>query len=165
MVGEISQMLRRLSSLMILGWIGLAGQPAFPQRACFGEASNVTVQVQQGQVIATYAGTSGFGLRTDSASDTGGARVDRAYLELIFWGGEWQTAVNPSRNDVVAAIQNILQGPYLSQLSQYGFLSLTLGAVTSIASDPPKTLSSGDVGAALWNLIQNKQLPAPDTYL
>ena len=59
----------------------------------------------------------------------GGAVVGSARLVLLFWGEFWQTANNPSAADITAAVTDIVNSPYLSELSQYGFRSLTI--------DPP----------------------------
>jgi stage V sporulation protein SpoVS len=110
-------------------------------------------------LVALY-NVKGDAVPSDSISDHGGARILDGVLELIFWGAAWQTATGPSRADIVQAVQAMIAGPYLSELSQYGFRSLVLRGTTIVLEPkPPKT---DEVGKMVWNAIDSGVFPEPD---
>src|SRR5260370_13931771 len=112
--------------------------------------------------MVTYS-SDGCATSADSASNKNhGRTVDTAVLQLIFWGHDWQTASNSSQADITAAVQSILRGPYLSRLSQYGFVSLQLAFPKSILSDPPATYVFSDISKAVWGAISAGDLPQPN---
>src|SRR3954447_5836666 len=75
----------------------------------------------------------------------GGAIITTARLVLLFWGDFWQTATNPSVTDIHQAVSQILASPYLSEVMQYGFESLTLDPpMIVISPEPPFPSFSGD---------------------
>ena len=56
-----------------------------------------------------------------AVSNGGGAIGTGLPVQLIFWGNAWnQAATSPSAGAVVSAVQNILRGPWMSGLRQYG---------------------------------------------
>jgi len=115
-----------------------------------------------GKLVALY-NVPGDAGPTDAVSDQGGARIVDGVVELIFWGSAWQTATSPSRQSVTQAVQNMLTGPYLSELSQYGFRSVVLrGTTTILQPGPPATFSTSDVGDVIWNAIDSNVFPEPD---
>jgi hypothetical protein len=100
---------------------------------------------------------------SDSVTDQGGARILDAVVELVFWGSAWRTASNPSRAAIIGAVQTLLSGPFLSELRQYGFRSVSLrGTTTVIQPGPPATFSTSDVGDMVWNAIDSNVFPEPD---
>jgi hypothetical protein len=83
-------------------------------------------------------------------------------LVPIFYGSTWLTST-PSNNDVMSAIQNALSSPYLSQLDQYGFSSLTVKQpVLKMDPNPPAQHSNDNPGDIVWSLINNHVFPEPD---
>lgn len=48
-----------------------------------------------------------------------GRASTHAEIVPIFWGSYWSSGTNPSRSQVVGAIQHIVNGPYLAALNQY----------------------------------------------
>jgi len=100
----------------------------------------------------------------DRAHDAGGPKVGAVDLELLFWGDAWRTATAPSTNDVINAMQQLVDSPYLSALHQYGFTSLHLRGAT-LVSDPgpgyPK-FSADNVRDFVWALIDDDVFPEPD---
>ena len=40
-------------------------------------------------------------------------------VQLVFWGSQWNTQSNPSKNQIISATQSIISGPYFSKLRQY----------------------------------------------
>lgn len=94
----------------------------------------------------------------------GGAIVTHARLAPLFWGDFWKTASNPSANDIHQAIASILQSPYLCEVMQYGFQSLSLDAGMIVTSPEPSfpTYSGSDVKDMVWDLIDDDRFPEPD---
>jgi hypothetical protein len=100
---------------------------------------------------------------TDSVSKQGGPQIVTADLELVFWGSRWGNATNPSSNDVIAGVKKILAGPYLSQMTQYGYQSINLRGVTFVtAPDPPFNYTDDNVGDKVWDLTDRGLFPEPD---
>jgi hypothetical protein len=99
----------------------------------------------------------------DFVTNHGGPQIVTADIELIFWGSRWSNATLPAAADVTAAVKDILSGPYLSQMAQYGFQSLHLRGITYLTSpDPPTNYTGDDVTARVWDLIGSDQFPEPD---
>lgn len=90
--------------------------------------------------------------------------VGSADLQLLFWGDFWNTAVNPSTGDITAAVTAILASPYLSELEQYGFNSLTMRKpLVVVDPGPPGGVYSGDDAKNMvWALIDDGHFPEPD---
>ena len=116
-------------------------------------------------IVGTSAGAlglynvSGDAISSDFASNHGGPLIVSTPIQLIFWGSKWATAANPSSNQVISAVQSILAGPYLSQMSQYSFHSMTLRGVTYVTTnDPNPNYSSTDPYDLVWNLIDNRRV-------
>jgi hypothetical protein len=51
--------------------------------------------------------------------DNGGVILTNVNLQLIFWGSAWSRAPTPSDTQIENAVINILNGTYMSALSQY----------------------------------------------
>jgi hypothetical protein len=93
----------------------------------------------------------------------GGAIVDNARLVLIFWGDYWKTATEPSLWDIYVAASQILGSPYLSELEDYGFQSLTLDPPIILSPGPPTpTYTGSDAKNRVWDLIDDGHYPEPD---
>jgi hypothetical protein len=94
----------------------------------------------------------------------GGAIASGVPVELVFWGSAWNTPANSAlRAQVVAALSGLIAGPYFSQLKQYGANRPSFrGAVTLVSPGPPTNFDDGDVGDALWNMIDANVFPEPD---
>jgi hypothetical protein len=98
--------------------------------------------------------------------DNGGAVIEIARVQLIYWGSAWAASPAPSPSDgqVTAAVETILHSSYMTGLAQYrqigrGYLS---GSTIISNSDPPNPFSDSDVGNFLEARIQDGTLPAPD---
>jgi hypothetical protein len=98
-----------------------------------------------------------------SLSFEGGAIVGTARLVLLFWGEFWQTATNPSVADIHQAADEILNSPYLREMTQYGFLGLSLDPPTIVLRPGPAfpTYSSSSVRDMVWALIDDDVFPEP----
>lgn len=94
----------------------------------------------------------------------GGAIITTARLVPLFWGEFWRNATNPSVSDIHQAITQILLSPYLSEVMQYGFQSLTLDPARIVVSPGPPfpTFSGDDPKNMVWDLIDDGHFPEPD---
>ena len=72
-------------------------------------------------------------------SDRGAQKLRNVNVVLIFWGREWVD--QRLANLVTNAVQNLLAGPYMSYLAQYGVRRGSLwGVIFATAGDPPTPL-------------------------
>jgi hypothetical protein len=94
----------------------------------------------------------------------GGAIITSSRLVPLFWGDFWRAASNPSVGDIHQAIAQILASPYLSEVIQYGFESLSLDPARIVVSPGPSspTFSGVAVKDMIWDLIDDGQFPEPD---
>jgi hypothetical protein len=94
----------------------------------------------------------------------GGAIASGVPAVLIFWGDAWDQPDNSLlRAQVIASLTGLLAGPYFSAVKDYGAGRPSFaGAYTLTSPNPPATFDDGDVGDALWNLIDANDFPEPD---
>jgi hypothetical protein len=94
----------------------------------------------------------------------GGAIASGVPVQLIFWGSLWNTPANSQlRAQLVASAAGLIAGPYFRELKQYGAARPTFrGAITMTGPNPPSSFDDGDVGDAVWNLIDANVFPEPD---
>src|SRR5436305_942149 len=79
----------------------------------------LTLEVLEDRTTPTILFSPKYG--AEVATDHGGFKLANDPVYLIFWGSYWSTPrVSPSVATLDAAARNILTGPYLSGLSQYG---------------------------------------------
>jgi hypothetical protein len=99
-----------------------------------------------------------------NVSNGGGAIGTGLPLQLIFWGSAWnQASTSPSAGTIVASVQNILRGPWMSGLRQYGIRRCSFGGSTVVTSPgPPGTYNDNNVQDLIWSLIDDNQFPEPD---
>lgn len=100
-------------------------------------------------------------------TNNGGATVSAAPVQLIFWGSDWDKATaTPSVDQIVRAVLDILAGPYMSALRQYGIKCSSFGGAFVVTSPPPPflphTFDDGDVNDLIWELIDEGHFPEPD---
>ena len=102
---------------------------------------------------------------------------------LIFWGSAWLATPQPVpySADIIIAVSNILNSPYLSKVDQYDnrlhyghpsehgslagttFVSSAAGPAGSQSpADPPNPFPDNAVTLLVTNLIANRTLPNPD---
>jgi hypothetical protein len=98
------------------------------------------------------------------ANNGGGAIGSGLPVQLIFWGSRWNlAATSPSASAVVSAVQNILRGPWMSGLRQYGIRRSGFGGAMVVTSPgPPASYNDSDVRDLIWALIDDDQFPQPD---
>jgi hypothetical protein len=86
------------------------------------------------------------------------------HVQLIFWGLQWAGNPNPLANLVIGAVQNLLAGPYMSYLAQYGIgRGSLLGTTFVTGADPPNPFSYSNVGNFIIAQLDNDNLPEPDS--
>jgi hypothetical protein len=103
-------------------------------------------------------------------SSQGGAIATGAPVQLLFWGQDWQTRLDPRTggllaNSFTAAVQSILAGPWMSGLRQYGIKHCPFGSSSVVPTDPPflpHTFDNGDVENLIQSRIDAGQFPEPD---
>ena len=102
-------------------------------------------------------------------SDDGGRRMSGAMVYVIFWGHAWTTNPPPSPAplDICADMMNIMRGPYLSGLVQYGVESVgTVGVATLAAAYidtralPPWDYLMTDVNYEAWLAMTSGPIPS-----
>jgi hypothetical protein len=95
-------------------------------------------------------------------TDKGAQKLTNMHLVLIFWGVEW--AGSPLVTPVVNAVQNLLAGPYMTYLTQYGVRRANLwGTVFATGGDPPSPFSYANVGQFNISQLDADNLPEPDS--
>jgi hypothetical protein len=95
-------------------------------------------------------------------TDRGAQKLTNAHLVLIFWGREWAGSLLAT--GVVNAVQNLLAGPYMSYLAQYGVRRANLwGTFFATNIDPPSPFTYADVGTFIRNQLDGDNLPEPDS--
>ena len=118
--------------------------------------------VDGGMIVHLYSDPSDAN-SSDSVSYHGGPRVQTVALELVFWGPAWnQVATTPSMAQITDAVSQILAGPYLYELKQYGYQSAAIHGTTVVASAPPSPYTYEDIANMIWNLIDQGEFPEPD---
>ncbi len=140
---------------------GVVSQPDIDHGNKPAQATPVDFVLDGSQVVARY-GVNGDANNGDSVSSHGGPIVVSNDVQLIFWGNWWKSASNPGTGDVIGMVQDVLGGPYLSELTQYGFLNLSVRKPILVASDPPSSFNSGDVDNLVWDLIDQGTFSEPD---
>src|SRR5579884_109939 len=118
----------------------------------------INTLIQPTRIVYEYATSNAVTF----AGSEGGPVADGARLELLFWG-PWDDPNPFSVSDVAQAVANILASPYLTELSQYGVNSITMGSATIVLSPgPPGSSFSGtDAADMVWSLIDDGHFPQP----
>jgi hypothetical protein len=99
-----------------------------------------------------------------NVSNGGGAIGTGLPVQLLFWGSAWnQPSTSPSAATILASVQNILSGPWMSGLRQYGIRRCNFGgAVVVTGPAPPVTYNDNNVQDLIWALIDDNKFPEPD---
>jgi hypothetical protein len=102
--------------------------------------------------------------RPINISNDRGAIGSAVPVQLIFWGSGWnQASTDPSAGVIVASVQQILKGPYLSGLRQYGVKRCRFGGSLVVTSPaPPTSFDDGNVQDVVLALIDDGHFPEPD---
>jgi hypothetical protein len=144
---------------------GLVAPPAHARRAEVPTPGGA-------DVVAVKFNGPGDAPSTTTSTDLGGPKLSQSTrVNLIFWGGAWNSnpQPNPSAQTIVNDAASILAGPYLSSLSQYNVFGITseFGGIGNRAflltsSNPPATFNTGTIANFIVGLIDNGTLDEPD---
>lgn len=89
-----------------------------------------------------------------------GKTLTNIHVQLIFWGAWWNS--NPLASQVNAALANLLSGPYMTYLAQYGVHRGNIKGMTFAGDSEPGTFSFNSVGNFVTGLLDGDRLPEPD---
>jgi hypothetical protein len=87
-------------------------------------------------------------------------KLTNVHIQLIFWGAWWNG--NPLAGQVTTAIGNLLAGPYMSYLKQYGVSRGRIRGTTFANDSEPGSFAANAIRDFILNLIDNDRLPEPD---
>jgi hypothetical protein len=85
-------------------------------------------------------------------------------IYLIFWGSQWDSSAEQAlKSSIENSVTDILSGPYLSGLKQYGSdgIASYAGSVVNSSATPNK-FSHDNIQDVISNAIENQGLPEPD---
>jgi hypothetical protein len=141
---------------------------------------NIDENIKKSELNSNFAGNSGIvATRHDPSlsetasggdagpgttfTDKGGVILTNVNLQLIFWGSAWSRGrPTPSDTQIENAVINILNGTYMSALSQYrGIGKGTYRDKVMVTEDPPNPFSNHDVKDFVNRLITNRTVPKP----
>jgi hypothetical protein len=89
-----------------------------------------------------------------------GETLHNVHVQLIFWGAWWNN--NPLASQVHDALVNLLAGPYMTYLAQYGVRRGNVKGVTFAGDSEPGTFTFKSVTGLVTNLLDDDRLPEPD---
>jgi hypothetical protein len=101
-------------------------------------------------------------------SSNGGSVLKNVHVHLIYWGSAWAGNLNALAGQITNAVQNMLAGPYMTYLAQYGVGRGSLYRTTYVTDrgDPSSTGFTKQNVQDLLNLLlddsDNTHLPEPD---
>ena len=89
-----------------------------------------------------------------------GKPLTNIHVQLVFWGAWWNN--NPLATQVSNSLGNLLGGPYMTYLAQYGVHRGNVRGTTFANGTEPGTFSLSSVGNFILSLLDNDRLPEPD---
>jgi hypothetical protein len=139
--------------------------PVLPDQGGFvtesAEPTATPVAFEIGALVATPHGGA-----ANKFSDNGGAVIEIARVQLIYWGSAWTAnpAPSPTSAQVTSAVQSLLRGPYMTGLAQYRQIGRghLLGATVVTTSNPPNPFTDSDVSNFINGLIGAGTIPGLD---
>lgn len=136
--------------------------PIPPPRA--GDSPHGGVLPAGRPALAAGAPSGGDGGVT-SLQDGGGPVLANAEIVLIFWGTAWGTAATtPTRDQCAAALHDIVEGAWGTQLAQYrgiGRASI-VQTVDWLTSEAPATFVESDISGFVESRVAGGDVIAPD---
>ena len=98
--------------------------------------------------------------------DRGGPVMHTAQIHLLYWGNQWPSTgiYFPTPDQITAALQSLLVGPYLNELAQYRGIqpAVLRGSTVVKTSEPRSGFDDGDVADFINAQIDAGVVPAPD---
>jgi len=108
------------------------------------------------------SGPANSGITDTNVVYHGGAIADGLSVVLIYWGSAWITATSPTLGDFDVAARGLVQGPFPSQLEQYGVGRPWIKeSILVIAPEAPGYFNKTTVEEMVSGLIE-KEFPEPD---
>jgi hypothetical protein len=103
---------------------------------------------------------------TDKIKNKGGRVFKNAKVQLIFWGDWNNPSIDPSKEKIETAIQNIINSEYYSKLYQYGQVQKPtyLGSIMNHKSRLPEKFYDDDLEGMIIDSIKNKSVPDFGTF-
>jgi hypothetical protein len=89
-----------------------------------------------------------------------GTTLTNVHVQLIFWGAWWNS--NPLAAQVNNALLNLLAGPYMTYLAQYGIHRGNVRGITFAGDSEPGVFSFNSVTTLVTDLLDDDRLPEPD---
>jgi hypothetical protein len=89
-----------------------------------------------------------------------GKTLTNIHVQLIFWGAWWDS--NPLATQVNNALVNLLAGPYMTYLAQYGIRRGNVKGTTFAGDSEPGTFSMQSVFSLVTGLLDDGRVPEPD---
>src|SRR5579872_3675422 len=90
-------------------------------------------------------------------------------VQLIFWGNDWSTN-DPSPATLISQIRDVMNGPVMTELNQYGVMTATLAPMVDIIGGTFSKDSSGKgfvtadaITSFISGEIAARRVPAPDS--
>jgi hypothetical protein len=96
--------------------------------------------------------------------DGGGPELTSAHISLIYWGTAWtNSATTPTSAQFTSALQDIVNGPWATQLNQYHGIGRAVvdHVVTYTSSNPPAGFVESDIHNFVDARINDGTLAAP----
>jgi len=97
--------------------------------------------------------------------DSTGPVLSPGHIFTIFHGGSWDTASNPSMDDINNSITALISGTYFTKLSQYRDIEVPAYDGTYFADnyDLQSTFSDSDMRTKLSSMLDNSDIPDAGT--
>lgn len=127
----------------------------------FGTDSSPAPGTAYGTLACTPGGAAPAGT---AFADKGAPKLRNVNVVLIYWGKEWAgPAGSALAGQVTNAVQNLLAGPYMSYLVQYGIHRGRFWGQRFVNSEPPNPFAYSDVGNFVISQLDADNLPEPDS--
>jgi hypothetical protein len=90
-----------------------------------------------------------------TTSTNGEAPLSPVSVQLLLWGSSWNTNAVPAIDDIVGAVTQIVEGPYMLGLGQYGVAPGHLVEVAVVSGfEPTNPFSDSQIDAMLYSLLE-----------
>jgi hypothetical protein len=131
------------------------------------EGGGVVAEIDEYEAVAERGRPSGGGGGGASRfSDNGGAVIQIARVQLVYWGNAWTGTPTPTADAFTDAVRTILAGPYTTGLEEYREIGRghLVGSSVFGMSNPPTSFSDPDVANFVAARIADGTVVAPDQF-
>ncbi len=115
-----------------------------------------------------------FGVQSQKQDGSDG-KMHRPPINVVFWGSFWQggngfdenqwdSAASPNAEDIMIAINKVINSTYLQGINQYGAdpFNMFINDVRWDSSEPGSSVDTGNIDDVVQNQIDNGHVPEPD---